>query len=85
MTGGKVDFALIREATRIDLVKLLDKLPGTKVSRVNYQIHLYIVYEWIWDITTDFLFPGDLRTKKGVFFITGSLSLIEERQIIFWY
>ncbi|XP_037796151.1 vacuolar protein sorting-associated protein 33A-like [Penaeus monodon] len=30
MTGGKVDFALIREATRIDLVKLLDKLPGTK-------------------------------------------------------
>lgn len=45
MTGGKVDFALIREATRIDLVKLLDKLPGTKVSRVNYQIHLYIVYE----------------------------------------
>lgn len=45
MTGGKVDFALIREATRIDLVKLLDKLPGTKVSRANYQIHLYIVYE----------------------------------------
>lgn len=31
MTGGKVDFTLIREATRIDLVKLLDKLPGTKV------------------------------------------------------
>lgn len=30
MTGGKVDFALIREATRLELVKLLDGIPGTK-------------------------------------------------------
>ncbi|KAG7172080.1 Vacuolar protein sorting-associated protein 33A-like 1 [Homarus americanus] len=30
MTGGKVDFALIKEATRIELVKLLDSIPGTK-------------------------------------------------------
>lgn len=31
MTGGKVDFALIREATRLELVKLLDSVHGTKV------------------------------------------------------
>lgn len=30
MTGGKVDFALIREATRLELVKLLDSVQGTK-------------------------------------------------------
>lgn len=33
MTGGKVDFALIREATRLELVKLLDSVHGTKVRR----------------------------------------------------
>ncbi|XP_066982129.1 vacuolar protein sorting-associated protein 33A isoform X1 [Macrobrachium rosenbergii] len=30
MTGGKVDFNLIREATRLDLVNLLEKIGGTK-------------------------------------------------------
>ncbi|XP_071512985.1 vacuolar protein sorting-associated protein 33A isoform X1 [Panulirus ornatus] len=30
MTGGKVDFALIKETTRIELVKLLESLPGKK-------------------------------------------------------
>ncbi|KAG0729931.1 Vacuolar protein sorting-associated protein 33A [Chionoecetes opilio] len=30
MTGGKVDLALVREATRLELVKLLDGIPGTK-------------------------------------------------------
>ncbi|XP_045606207.1 vacuolar protein sorting-associated protein 33A [Procambarus clarkii] len=30
MTGGKVDFALIKETTRIELVKLLDSIPGSK-------------------------------------------------------
>lgn len=29
--GGKVDLALIKEATRLDLVNLLDSIPGTKV------------------------------------------------------
>ncbi|CAL4063728.1 unnamed protein product, partial [Meganyctiphanes norvegica] len=30
MTGGKVDLTLIRESTRIDLVKLLESIPGPK-------------------------------------------------------
>ena len=34
--GGKVDFGLIREAARNEVVKLLDSLPGSKVRNADF-------------------------------------------------
>lgn len=49
MTGGKVDFALIREATRLELVKLLSSVHGTKViiCLSTRQFYIYLM-AWCW-------------------------------------